>query len=115
MVEYQLDGADELPENPEGFMGEETKIEAKKLATSVYDTSMTSISMALALTAALAWNDLIKHIIGSYVRIERNSIVYFLIYAIIVTILFAVVHSIIKKYAGAKVIEVPITYAVTPK
>jgi hypothetical protein len=80
------------------------KTEVKQIATSVYDTSMISITMALALTVALAWNDLIKHIMDKFfIRNSGNNFVHYLIYAIFITVIFAVIQNIMKKWIGKDV------------
>lgn len=94
------------------------KAEVKQLASSVYDTSMTCIIMALALTAALAWNDLIKCAITTYVGVGNKAgsgITYHFVYAILVTILFAIIYSVFKRWLKADLIQPNVQYAVIPR
>ena len=66
---------------------------------SVYNISMDAMVMAFALAVALAWNTAIKYAIQKYWK-TANSISMHFIYAISITIVFAVSIIIAKKQLG---------------
>ena len=86
--------------------------ETKQLATTVYTESLGSIQMALALTVALAWNAFVKKGISNFFNPGQNTMALF-VYALIVTALFVVVITVMKRWLHAEVTSGRAIYAVT--
>lgn len=85
--------------------------ETKELAETVYDTSLDGITMALALTVALAWYALVKKTVNTVLP-SKEGMWAMLGYAVVMTILFAVVVAFIKKGLGGHVYDRPVLYTV---
>lgn len=87
---------------------------AKTIANSVYVLSIDSIRMALALTVALAWHQVVKQIVAKF-PVGGNGIWAYILYAVIMTALLVVVAMFASKFLGLRDDSRPIVYAVTPQ
>lgn len=112
-IEDYVEEETEPLEEVEEVEGLDAKKEMKQLASSVYGTSITSIHMALALAAALAWNELIKYLIDKYIVVGGNSVWSRVAYAVLVTILFAVIYYVIDKWAKSYLKNDKVIFAVS--
>ena len=81
---------------------------ANDLAKDTYNQSVSSINMGFALAAAMAWNDTIKKIIKTHVSQKLGSSYQFM-YAVLVTLLAAVVFSLTKRYVKPSIKRKDIT------
>jgi len=73
----------------------------RSLVESVTNASVNHVNMALALAAALAWNEAVKSIIKtrlSSTNLSNNQVVY----ALVITVIAALVMVISKRYLSAK-------------
>jgi hypothetical protein len=70
---------------------------ANDLAKDTYNQSVNSINMGFALAAAMAWNETIKKLIKTHVS-QKVGGQYQFMYAVLVTLLAAVVFSFTKRY-----------------
>lgn len=89
--------------------------DAKDVITQVYNTSISGIEMALALTVALAWYSFVKVSIQNIypTKFKGETWWMYLLFAVIITVIFAVVIFAMKKYMNYNG-RTPIAYAVTP-
>ena len=79
-----------------------------KLLQNTYSQSFQSINMGFSLAAALAWNEVVKEFITKNISVKKGTH-YHLIYAIVVTLLAAVVFMITKSFLDKSVQKVAIT------
>lgn len=70
---------------------------ANDLSKETYTQSVSSINMGFTLAAALAWNESIKKIINANLSAKLGS-QYQILYAVIVTLLAALVFVITKRF-----------------
>jgi len=69
----------------------------ENLLQDTVDTTMTSMNSAFALATALAWNEAIKAVIQNVMPKGQSGHTQLLMYAVFVTILYAVFMMITKK------------------
>jgi hypothetical protein len=81
---------------------------ANDLAKDTYNQSVSSINMGFALAAAMAWNETIKKLIKTHVS-QRLGSQYQFMYAVLVTLLAAVVFSLTKRYVKPSLKRTDIT------
>ena len=70
---------------------------AVDLATSAYSSSISYLLLGLTLMPALAWNQVVQGLIKKYVKGDSYGEV---AYAIIVSIIAAVIHNIVGNITG---------------
>ena len=82
--------------NHEAFVDKEKILnKGEDLLKATYSTTLSSMNTAFALATALAWNEAIKSVIMKVMpKYGHNSLV---VYAIIVTIIYAIFLMITKK------------------
>ena len=88
--------------------------ETKAFVSSVYNVSIDSIQMALALTVGLAWYAFVKGGISKVYPEHGNKLWGLGLFAIIITAIFAAVLYLIKNILKTPVSERPILYTVSP-
>ena len=88
--------------------------ETKEIITSVYNTSIDSIQMALALSVAFAWYGFIKGGVNLFMPERSDKVLALGAYAIIMTILFVIVLYVIRKVLKVPVTQRPIGFVVAP-
>ena len=71
---------------------------AKTMMDETYNSSVQSINTGFALAAALAWNDSVKVIIQKFIKSNASVAQMHLVYALVVTLLSAVVFVLTKKF-----------------
>ena len=71
---------------------------AKTMMDETYTSSVQSINTGFALAAALAWNDSVKVIIQKFIKSNASVAQMHLVYALVVTILSAMVFVLTKKF-----------------
>ena len=81
---------------------------ANDLAKDTYNQSVSSINMGFALAAAMAWNETIKKLIKTHVS-PRVGGQYQFMYAVLVTLLAAIVFSLTKRYVKPSLKRTDIT------
>lgn len=77
---------------------------SKEVVASVYNMSLDSITMALALTVALAWVAVVKRVINTYVSVGGDGLMYYIIFALVVTAIFVLVTMFMRKVLKASII-----------
>jgi hypothetical protein len=78
----------------------------RKTANSATVMGLSYIMLGFALVAALAWMALVRFLIKTYVPVPGSAGMYLFLYAIIVTILAAIVYSVITRYADVPVLPI---------
>ena len=73
---------------------------AVDLATSAYSTSISYLLLGLTLMPALAWNQVVQGLIRKYVKAGESYGE--VVYAIIVSIIAAVAHSLVGSVTGVE-------------
>lgn len=81
---------------------------ANDLVNDTYNQSVSSINMGFALAAAMAWNETIKKLIKAHVS-HRDGSQYQFMYAVLVTLLAAIVFSLTKRYVKPSLKRADIT------
>ena len=71
----------------------------QRTATSTATMGLTYVMLGFALTAALAWMALVRFLIKTYVKVPGTAGMYLFLYAIVVTVLAAVVYNIFSRWA----------------
>lgn len=71
---------------------------ARTMVDETYNSTVVSINTGFALAAALAWNDSVKVIIQKFIKNNANIAQMHIVYAMVVTLLSAVVFVITKKF-----------------
>jgi hypothetical protein len=66
--------------------------------------SLNAIVGSLALTASLSWLDFVRSVVGILVKVPRDTSQFFLVTALLTTLLSVVVYMVIK--AAAKNVEI---------
>ena len=83
-------------------------------AVEVESFALNAIVGSLALTASLSWLDFVRAIVSMLVKVPKDTTQFFLITALLTTLLSVIVYMIIKMTARNVVINKPNTiYAVT--
>lgn len=88
--------------------------DTKELMASVYNVSIDSIQMALALTVALAWYAFVKGGINKVWPDHGDKLWALGAFAILITVIFAVVLFIVKNVLKINSAPRPVVYAVAP-
>ena len=78
----------------------------RKTAGSATTMGLSYVMLGFALTAALAWMALVRFLIKTYVKVPGSAGMYLFIYAIVVTILAAIVYNIISRYADVPAVPI---------
>lgn len=71
---------------------------ARSMVDETYNSSVQSINTGFALAAALAWNDSVKVVIQKFIKSNANVAQMHLVYAMVVTIISAIVFVLTKKF-----------------
>jgi hypothetical protein len=83
-------------------------------AVEVESFALNAIVGSLALTASLSWLDFVRAIVGMLIRVPKDTAQFFLITALLTTLLSVFVYMIVKATARNVVINKPgQVYAVT--
>jgi len=92
---------------------DDVKNETKKLALTTYNTALDGIQMAMALVVALAWFSLVKEIIKMKFPNEKmQGVKVFFLFAVAMTVLFAIVATVVPKFPWKAPSRLPIAFAV---
>jgi hypothetical protein len=87
---------------------------ASAVAVEVESFALNAIVGSLALTASLSWLDFVRSIVAMLVQVPKDTTQFFLITALLTTLLSVVVYMLIKNMARNVVINKPgQVYAVT--
>jgi hypothetical protein len=70
--------------------------------------SLTYILLGFSLAAALAWVDLVRNLISTYVKVKSDASLAYFVFAICITIVAVIVYMIIKGYLAPDIKDVPI-------
>lgn len=79
---------------------EKPRSEAQKIRKQVRIQTITYIVGAMGLVAGLAWNEAIKGLIEYFFKTGHNSLPAKFIYAILITLLVAVISMYLIRYKG---------------
>jgi hypothetical protein len=71
---------------------------ARTMIDETYNSSVQGINTGFALATALAWNDTVKVVIQKFIKSNANVAQMHVVYALVVTILSAIVFVITKKF-----------------
>lgn len=82
------------------------------LFNEVAKTSVNSVNMGFFLAAALAWNEVVKRVIRESYGPKENSLVGFLIYAGLLTVVATAVFTITKKYVVTSAERAPVNWSI---
>lgn len=74
------------------------KEESGKIKKEVRERTLGYILTALGLVAGLAWNEVIKSLIGIFFPSEQNTLLAQFIYAIVVTVVIVIVATYLSRY-----------------
>lgn len=88
------------------------------VATSAYNVSIDSIKIALAVTVALAWYNLVKKGIDIIWPSREDKFFVFGLYTVVITILFAIIIAFVNDFLSPRKLyspSIPMMYAVTPR
>ena len=70
--------------------------------------SLTYILLGFTLAAAIAWVDLVRNLIKTFVKVRSDASLAHFIFAVCITILAVIVYMIIKGYLAEDAPDVPI-------
>jgi len=84
-----------------------------QILNQTYISSLNYIIIGFMLASALAWNEAVKFFIGRSIRFNKGNPMYYIYYAISLTVFSALVYTFTKKYINNKVKDPNIMYAVT--
>jgi hypothetical protein len=70
--------------------------------------SLTYILLGFTLAAAIAWVDLVRNLIKTYVKVRSDASLAHFIFAVCITILAVIVYMVIKGYLAKDAPDVPI-------
>jgi hypothetical protein len=70
--------------------------------------SLTYILLGFTLAAAIAWVDLVRNLIKTYVKVRSDASLAHFIFAVCITIVAVIVYMIIKGYLAKDAPDVPI-------
>ncbi len=78
----------------------------RQTAASTATMGLTYVMLGFALTAALAWMTLVRFVIKTYVNVPGTAGMYLFLYAVVVTVLAAIVYNIFSRYASIPVVPI---------
>lgn len=70
--------------------------------------SLTYILLGFTLAAAIAWVDLVRNLIKTYVKVRSDASLAHFIFAVCITIMAVIVYMVIKGYLAKDAPDVPI-------
>ena len=70
--------------------------------------ALTYILLGFSLAAALAWVDLVRNLISTYVKVKSDASLAYFVFAICITIVAVIVYMIIKGYLAPEIRDAPI-------
>lgn len=70
--------------------------------------ALTYILLGFSLAAALAWVDLVRNLISTYVKVKSDASLAYFVFAICITIIAVIVYMIIKGYLAPEIRDAPI-------
>jgi uncharacterized membrane protein YdbT with pleckstrin-like domain len=70
--------------------------------------ALTYILLGFSLAAALAWVDLVRNLISTYVKVKSDASLAYFVFAICITIVAVIVYMIIKGYLAPGIRDAPI-------
>jgi len=70
--------------------------------------ALTYILLGFSLAAALAWVDLVRNLISTYVKVKSDASLAYFVFAICITIVAVIVYMIIKGYLAPDIRDAPI-------
>ena len=70
--------------------------------------SLTYILLGFTLAAAIAWVDLVRNLIKTYVKVRSDASLAHFIFAVCITIMDVIVYMVIKGYLAKDAPDVPI-------
>ena len=84
-----------------------------QIIDNTYLNSLQNINLGFMLASALAWHEAVKYFIMRSIKFNRGQPMYYIYYALLVTVVAAFMLTITKKYFNNKLQDPKITYAVT--
>ena len=90
----------------------EVKKTAVKVAEGVKSDSLNFVVAGFSFAAAVAWMDLIRWAVANIVKVKQNGATYFLLTALLTTLISVLVFVIVSRYNGSITKPQPV-YAVT--
>ena len=70
--------------------------------------ALTYILLGFTLAAAMAWVDLVRNLIKTFITVRSDASLAHFIFAVVLTILAVIVYMVIKNYLADDLKEVPI-------
>lgn len=70
--------------------------------------SLTYILLGFTLAAAIAWVDLVRNLIKTYIKVRSDASLAHFIFAVCITIMAVIVYMVIKGYLAKDAPDVPI-------
>jgi len=85
------------------------------IATQVESQALNAVVAGFSFAAAIAWMDVVRHLISMIVQVSKNGTQYYILSALFTTLLSIIVYMIVKTVAFNVVIREPQApiYAVT--
>lgn len=85
---------------------------AMKVAEGVKSDSLNFVVAGFSFAAAVAWMDLIRWAVANVVKVKQNGAIYFLLTALLTTLISVLVFVIVNRFNGKVTKQQPV-YAVT--